>query len=189
VTASTPVERVAEVLAEAEYKRLPEPLNICGLEFDVPAAFIGTTNSTDLILVTDTAFQEGGQIQRTVEGIARALDVTQSRRPITVVIAGPRPPTSVLSAISKVCRVLPIGDGSGSQEVLHDWLAVLLPLTLPEPNAGIADPLGELAGRLQSFPPEIVDLAALAGRSREAVRSQLERLISEPLEAAAESAE
>jgi hypothetical protein len=91
VTAPTPVDRVAEVLAGARYRRVRTPLEIANLKFDFPIAFVGTSPSPDLVLVADTAFDDERRILKKMEGIARAMDVVQSRRPITVVLTGPRP--------------------------------------------------------------------------------------------------
>ena len=41
MTAATPVDRVAEVLGSAGYRRIVTPLEIAGLKFDLPAAFVG----------------------------------------------------------------------------------------------------------------------------------------------------
>jgi hypothetical protein len=97
------------VLAKAGYQRVETPLKIASVQFDLAAAFVGTAHNPDLIVVFDTAFEPDDQIQRKVEGIGRALDVMGSRRPLTVVLAGPRPRASILDALSRVSRVLPVG--------------------------------------------------------------------------------
>ncbi|MEH2487545.1 hypothetical protein [Bradyrhizobium sp. AZCC 2230] len=74
MTASTPVERVAEILASAGYRRVATPLNIAGLKFDLPTAFVGISPSPDLILVADTAFEDEHRILKKIESIARAMD-------------------------------------------------------------------------------------------------------------------
>ena len=62
MTAPTPVDRVAEVLTGAGYRRVSTPLDIAGLQFDLPAAFVGTSPSPDLIVVADTAFDQEQRI-------------------------------------------------------------------------------------------------------------------------------
>ena len=79
--ALTPVDRIAKVLTCAGYRRLSTPLKIAGLEFNLAAAFLGTSPSPDLILVEDIAYEEENCILRKIEGIARAMDVVQSKRP------------------------------------------------------------------------------------------------------------
>jgi hypothetical protein len=76
-----------------------------------------------------------------LEGVARSLDVARSKRPLTVVIAGPRPSSANLETMSRVCRVLPTGTvlDRDTEDSLRNWLAVLLPLRLPEAHAPIAD--------------------------------------------------
>jgi hypothetical protein len=183
VTAPTPVDRVAEVLVGAGYRRVSTPLEIAGLKFDFPAAFVGASPSPDLILVADTAFDDEHRILKKIEGIARAMDVVRSRRPLTAVLAGPRPTSATLESMSKVCRALPIGTilDEDADSALRNWLAVLMPLNLPEPSAGIADPLTEIGGRLEGLSSEVAGLVGLANQGADAVQTRLHEIISEPL--------
>jgi hypothetical protein len=183
MTAPTPVDRVAEVLAGAGYRRIAVPLEIAGLRFDLPAAFVGGSPSPDLVIVADTAFDQEKRILQKLEGVARAMDVVRSKRPLTAVLAGPRPSSAVLDSMSRVCRVLPIGTilEADADATLRNWLAVLMPLRLPEPNAGIADPLAEIAGQLAGLDPDVASLVELAPEGAAAVQSRLHSLISEPL--------
>lgn len=184
MTAPTPVDRVAEVLAGAGYRRVATPLEIAGLQFDIPAAFVGASPSPDLILVADTAFDQDHRILKKIEGIARAMDVVRSKRPLTAVLAGPRPTSTVLDSMSRVCRVLPIGTilDEDADAVLRNWLAVLMPLNLPEPSASIADPLTEIASQVGGLDPEVASLVDLAPQGADAVQSRLHAIISEPLD-------
>jgi hypothetical protein len=183
MTAATPIDRVAEVLAGAGYRRVATPLEIAGLRFDLPAAFVGASPSPDLIIVADTAFDQEQRILKKIEGIARAMDVVRSKRPLTAVLAGPRPSSAVLDSMSRVCRVLPIGTilEADADATLRNWLAVLMPLSLPEPSASIADPLTEIAGQLQGLDPEVAALVDLAPEGADVVQTRLHALISEPL--------
>src|SRR5690349_13896012 len=112
MTATTPIEEIAELLVGVGYKRIGTPLSIAGVQFELPAVFVGTGVSPDLIIVADTAFESEQRIQQKIEGVARALDVMRSRRPLTAILAGPRPRSMALDAMSRVCRVLPVGDAS-----------------------------------------------------------------------------
>ena len=181
--ALTPVDRIAKVLTCAGYRRLSTPLKIAGLEFNLAAAFLGTSPSPDLILVEDIAYEEENCILRKIEGIARAMDVVQSKRPLTVVLAGPRPRSTTLDAMCRVCRVLPVGtDGNEDPDkTLKNWLSVLMPLKLPEPNAGIADPMTAICEELEGLPAEVTELVELARLGADEVRTRLHEIISEPL--------
>lgn len=181
---ATPVDRVSEVLVGAGYIPLPTPIAIGGLKFDVPAAFLGSDPSPDVIVAVDTVSEDQNRLLRKIEGIARAMDLAGSKRPLTAVVLGPKPASSVLDAMSRVCRVLPVGtilDGD-AEEKLGNWLAVLLPLRLPELGAGIANPLLELSGRVDDLDPEIADLVNTAGQGAQFVRARLAELISAPIE-------
>jgi len=180
---ATPMDRIASLLVEAGYRRVPTPLSIAGLDFEVPLAFVGGATSPDLVLVADTAFEPEQRILRKLEGVARALDVVASKRPLTAVIAGPRPSSSVLDAMSRVCRVLPVNSApdSDAEAVIRNWLAVLLPLHLPEPSRGIADPLSEVARHLSGLDPEVARLVERAQDGPGAVQALLYELVAGPV--------
>jgi hypothetical protein len=92
----------------------------------------------------------------------------------------------MLDAISKVCRVLPVGtlSGEGDEAALRDWLAVLMPLTLPQASDAIADPMREL---LQGIDPDDAvtsELLAAAPRGADDVREAFHNLVQQPLDSA-----
>ena len=127
----TPTQRVADVLAAAGYHQIKLPLHIAGLEFDVAAAFIGMDRTADLVIVGDMAAHGERKVIHQIEGIARALDVMRSRRPLTSVIIGPRPVGKTLETLAQVGRVLSVEEAL-DPVLLRDQLAVLLPLKLPD---------------------------------------------------------
>ena len=130
MTAGTPIERVAEILVRAGYRRIASPLRVAGLEFEVAGAFVGDDHSADLVVVGDMAADGERKVVQQIEGIARALDVMRSHRALTTVIVGPRPVGKTLQALAQVGRILPVEEALDSAE-LRDQLAVLLPLELP----------------------------------------------------------
>lgn len=175
----TPVGRITSMLLEAGYRSVSRPLVIGGLKFDFPAALVGIEPSPDLILIADTAFEQEDRLVTKLEGVARSLDVARSKRPLTVVIAGPRPSPATLETMSRVCRVLPTGtvldtDTEGS---LRNWLAVLLPLRLPEAHAPIADALEQLSKLGAGLDQEVADLVTPARQGTRAVQGQLHQII------------
>ena len=181
---TTPVERVGEILEGAGYRRLPSPLAIADLTFNLPATFIGSDRSSDLVLVADSAFEPAQRILRNVEGIGRALDVMRSRRPLTLVLAGPRPDAETIEALAKVCRVLPIGTSLNEDPAtaLANWLAVLLPLRLPEPEQGIADSLASVRAEAHDVDERVRALIDVAPQGADAVQSALHELLARALD-------
>lgn len=177
MTETTPVERVAKALEAANFRRMAHPLQIAGLTFDTPAAFVGAPPSPDLVVVGDSTVQSAKEIQRTVEGVGRALDVMQSRRPLTLVLVGPRPESKAISALSRFARVLPVGESADTAS-LDNWLAVLLPLRLPKPvDARGIDSLDELRVEADPLTHELIDLAAYGA---EAVAARFAELVEQP---------
>lgn len=183
MTTSIPLEKVAHILEGASFHRLPTPFSLAGIKFDVPGAFVGTGISSDLILLVDTASESQLRIQKKIEGIARALDVIGSRRPLTAIVAGPRPRNVALDAMTRVCRVLPIGYTSEAEQDgnILNWLAVLLPLNLPTPRAVAGDTMAGLVS--QSASDEIVlELIKSSVGGTRSVEQCLSRLLAQPLE-------
>jgi hypothetical protein len=181
VTLATPVERIVAILTEAGYRPLPIPLTIASVPFDFAAALVGSGRSTDLVVVIDTVVDSVARTRQKIDGLGRAMDVAGSRRPVTAVIAGPRPPDPTLDALGRVCRVLPVGTpvGADADILLHQWLSVLLPLELPDPSETGGDPLAELDQHLTStVVADIRDkLYQAAPKGREGVREALRTLI------------
>jgi hypothetical protein len=177
LTETTPVERVARALEKANFRRISAPLEIAGVTFDAAAAFVGKPPSPDLVVIGDTSVQTYRDLQRIVEGVGRALDVMRSRRPLTVVLVGPRPDSKAITSLSRYARVLPVGV-SADDASLSNWLAVLLPLHLPQPTEArgmvslealrrTADPMGR----------ELIDLAV---NDQEAVARRFVEKVEEP---------
>jgi hypothetical protein len=131
MTAAIPAERVAAVLKDAGYRRLDSPLEIAGLVFDVAAAFVGVGHCADLVIVGDMAANGERKVVQQIEGIARALDVMRSQRPLTSIIVGPRPVGKNLQALSQVGRILAVEEAADPRDLL-DKLSILLPLKLPK---------------------------------------------------------
>lgn len=185
---TTPVGRITALLLQAGYRSVPAPLVIGALKFDFPAALIGTEPSPDLILIADTAFEQEERLVAKLEGVARALDVARSKRPVTVVVAGPRPTSANLESMSRVCRVLPTGTvlNNNPEDSLRNWLAVLLPLRLPDAHAPIADSLEQISKLSAGMDQEVADLVASAKQGAHAVQQQLHQIIDDVVAAAEE---
>jgi hypothetical protein len=170
MTAALPAERVAEILLTAGYRRITPPLEVAGLIFDVAGAFVGVGHSADLVVIGDMAADGERKVVQQIDGIARALDVMRSRRPLTTVIVGPRPVGKTLESLAQVSRVLAVEEAIDPHD-LRDRLAILLPLELPESQSADRD-LG--AGEGLSFPdaPIAAELAEASKLGEEAVRTR-----------------
>lgn len=168
MTDSTPVGRVAAVLEDAGYDRIANGLQVGELKFQFPAAFVRAKSSAELILVADIASESETLLTRKVDGVARALDIASSTRSLTLVVTGPRPSASALESLGRVCRVLPTGDitGDDGEQVLKNWLAVLLPLSLPQPESVVGNSLARILAAAQDLDEttrKLIDVASLGG--------------------------
>lgn len=179
MTDSTPVGRVAAVLEDAGYDRIANGLQVGELKFQFPAAFVKAKSSAELILVADTAGESETQLTRKVDGVARALDIASSTRSLTLVVTGPRPSASALESLGRVCRVLPTGDitGDDGDQVLKNWLAVLLPLSLPQPESVVGNSLARILAAAQDLDETTRKLIDVASRGKGAVSNELYSII------------
>jgi hypothetical protein len=167
---AVPAERVAEVLVSAGYRRIEPPLQIAGLTFNVSGAFVGVNHSADLVVIGDMAADGEPKVVQQIEGIARALDVMRSHRPLTTVIVGPRPVGKALEALAQVSRILAVGEAIDPSD-LRDRLAILLPLQLPASLSAGRD-LG--AGEDLNLPdaPIATELVEASKHGEDAVRNR-----------------
>lgn len=179
MTDSTPVGRVAAVLEDAGYVRIANGLQVGELKFQFPAAFVKAKSSAELILVADTAVESETQLTRKVDGVARALDIASSTRSLTLVVTGPRPSASALESLGRVCRVLPTGDitGDDGDQVVKNWLAVLLPLSLPQPESVVGNSLARILAAAQDLDETTRKLIDVASRGEGAVSKELYSII------------
>jgi hypothetical protein len=182
---STPVQRVVKILEAAGYRQLDLPLVVASVPFDFAAALVGTDRIPDLVVVVDTMNDADIRSRQKIDGLGRAMDVAGSRRPLTAVLAGPRPAEPTLSAIGRVCRVLPIGTLAGvdADRLLQEWLSVLLPLNLPDASGAGVTASGELAQHLPThLDPRLKALfLEAAPRGEDAVQTAFRDLLASTL--------
>jgi hypothetical protein len=115
------------MLEGAGYGRMPHPTEVAGIPFEFSAVVVATSG-LDLIVVIDTiAESDEADIRLRVEGLTRALDLVDSRRPLTVILVGPEPMPELQLALTRVARVLTAGV-SNEERALRRGIAVLLPL-------------------------------------------------------------
>lgn len=179
MTDSTPVGRVTVALEDAGYQRIASGLQVGELRFQFPAAFVKAKSSAELILVADIASESEAQLTRKVDGVARALDIAASTRSLTLVVTGPRPSAAALESLGRVCRVLPTGNitGDDGDKILKNWLAVLLPLSLPEPESVAGNSLARIHAAAQSLDEATRKLIDVASLGEGAVSEELYSII------------
>lgn len=176
---STPVGRVAEALEDAGYQRIASGLQVGELNFQFPAAFVKTKSTAELILVADSASESEMHLTRKVAGVARALDIASSTRSLTLVVTGPRPSSAALESLGRVCRVLPTGNitGDDGDQVLKNWLAVLLPLSLPKPESAVGSSMARIYAAAKSLNERSRRLIDVASQGERAVSKELYSII------------
>lgn len=173
MSASQPVERVVALLREASYGPLPEPVAIAGIPFEF-SAVLAASSSLDLVVVVDTVTDTNlVSVRRRVEGLSRALDLVESRRPLTVVLIGPEPMPELQLALTRVARVLVAGVPSGDRE-LREALAILLPLELVTVTE-MPESWRSAREKLLAAHPDAAELLQAAGVGSEAVAEAARR--------------
>jgi hypothetical protein len=203
MTGSLLVSGLVKRLESAGYQALSTPFKVASVDFEFTAALRGTAGrGLDLVLIVDTATGEYGdrdatKVRQRVEALSRALDITDSRYVLTVILAGASLLGSI-DALSATCRVLTIEhaalDGNGqptnevTAEALDDHIRILLPLDLRMDDAAAAlegDPVGELLSVLpKTLDDELVRAiaeASLNGKDAvtQALGKRLEDVLSE----------
>ena len=167
------------VLERGGYQRLPKPLTVAGMEFDFEAAARGMQRSHDLVLVT-TDRLSAPRRQRLLAGLARSLDLVQSRRPVTLVIVGDLSANDK-NELERHARVLHVEPADPSWAEIERAIAVLLPLDLP---ASVvlhgSDPVNEVLASLGPGPntAEHINLVRAAMGGADDVRTALRTYVN-----------
>jgi hypothetical protein len=182
----SPVDRIVSILeASKAFRRVPTPIKIGNVPFEFSAVLLGRDKNPDLVVIVDTINEDIRRTRQKIGGLGRAMDVVESRRPVTAILTGPRPDEDALEAISRICRVLPVGTLTGLKDdkMLEDWLSVLLPLSLPSQAGIAADPIGEMTRLLpDSLDSTLIKSVVEAGpRGAKAVQHELQRRLLAPL--------
>jgi hypothetical protein len=179
------IRAIQERLRAGRYRDLPTPFRVAGVDFEFTAAMRGKDGrALDLILLIDTTTGDFGdrdaaRVRQRVEALSRALDITESRFVITVILAG-APLLGNIDTLTETCRVLYVEglaiDVAGvpvderTKNLLEDRIRLLLPLDVPNPVAlegGSGPAVEQLIRRLT---PNAVDqdlLGALIEASRD----------------------
>jgi hypothetical protein len=194
VTASLLVDGLVKRLESAGYTRLSTSFKVASVDFEFTAALRGRDGrALDLVLIVDTATGDHGdrdstRVRQRVEALSRALDITQSRYLLTVILAGASLPDDI-DALSWTCRVLNVEaaslDGEGkpidaaAAEALDDHIRVLLPLNLPHTEDEQGPPQGDTISELLDDLPKDLDEPLV--RSLVAASSQGEAAVTKAL--------
>ena len=189
-------------LEAAGYAQIVTPFRVASVNFEFTAALRGSEGrGLDLILIVDTATGEYGdrdaaRVRQRVEALSRALDITQSRYVLTVILAGAALQGD-MEALSATCRVLSVEsislDAEGmpvnafAAEALDDQIRVLLPLELRadegEDTLAKGDTISELLAALpKNLDEELVrSLASASLHGELAVTEALGRRLGKAL--------
>lgn len=188
-------------LHDAGYDSISTPFRVASVDFEFTAALRGRKGrALDLILLIDTSTGDFGDrepltVRRRVEALSRALDITQSRYLLTVILAGATLAGDI-EALTQTCRVLIVEtaalDDEGrptdpaAAETLDDQIRLLLPLTLPfgaDHQQTEVDAIASLGAAL----PKTVDpdlsraVIAASTRGEKAVTKALSEVLSRAL--------
>lgn len=195
------VQALVQRLRNAGYTSVATPFNVATVRFDFTAALRGSDGrALDLVLIVDTSTGEHGDrdaqtVRRRVESLSRALDVTQSRYLLTVILAGAMLAGDI-EALAQTCRVLTVEkaalDEKGSPvdlaaaEEFDDHIRLLLPLDLPpegDQSGSTVDAISTLSAAL----PKTLDadfsaaIITASAQGEQAIKSALSRALTSSL--------
>lgn len=173
------VQDVMAVLERAGFERLPKPLSVAGTEFDFEAAARGTHPSHDLVLVATDQVQRP-RLQRLVAGLARTLDLAESRRPMSLVLIG-EVSSNDRTELERYARVLLIDNDTPDVVEIERAVAILLPLKLPTDELMHGgDPINEVMAALgPQATSEHITFVKAADDGPEGVREALRKFANE----------
>ena len=201
MSASLLVEALVQRLRDAGYDSLPTPFRVASVNFDFTAALRGRDGrALDLVLIIDTSTGEHGDrdpqaVRLRLESLSRALDVTQSRYLLTVILAGATLAGDI-DALTQTCRVLTVEaaalDEDGrplnreAAEAFDDQIRLLLPLDLPTGGEQPETTIDAIAALSAVLPKGLnADLAtaiiAASTQGDQAVTSALSRILTDSL--------
>lgn len=143
----TTVESVLQVLADADFERLPKPLVVAGSSFDFDAAVKGTGVSHDLVVLA-TAGTPARHLVRLLSALSRTLDQVESRRPVTLVLLSDTVDAPTMTSLEQHARVLTIDGDAPDPSQIRRAIAVLLPLELPTQQSAGRPPLTVVAEKI-----------------------------------------
>lgn len=178
----TPLERAIALLKDNGYRSVQQPFGIGSATYSFDAV-LTAEQSLDLVLLQDTTLGSGERLRREVIAFGRSLDVLGSRRTLTLVLVGQPIDPATLESLSQVCRVLPVSPLEAGDERLRDWLAVLLPLELPDPTNMQGDWNSEVRCHLSEDEARAASAYLAAAEQGEAgvrleLRKRIERALS-----------
>lgn len=173
------VQDVLSVLEASGFERLPKPLTVAGTEFNFDATVRGRHPSHDLVLVATDQFPRL-RLQRLIAGLARSLDLAESRRPMSLVLMGEIAASDRIE-LERYARVLPIGSVTPDVAEIEEAVAVLLPLKLPAAElVHGSDPINEVMAALGvNTTTAHIALLKAAFDGPDAVREALRRYVNE----------
>lgn len=177
----TPLERAIALLKSKGYRDAQQPFGIGSASFSFDAV-LTAEKSLDLVILQDTTLGSAERMRRELLAFGRSLDVLGSRRTLTLILIGQRLDAETLDALAQVCRVLSVGPLQEDDARLREWLAVLLPLELPDPAELQGDWSSEVRKRLN---PDLARNATAyldaAEQGEAGVRQELRRRVERAL--------
>ena len=186
----TTSESVVEILVEeGDYRELPQPFKVGSLSFEFTHALLAGERANDLVIVIELRGDTNDEsLIRKVMALTRALDVMNSKRPVTAILTSGQASAETVQSMSRVCRVLPVGAPRGphATNAVRDWLSVLLPLARPQTVETLLDWEGDFRRQIAAGTDDILVEALLAAAShgKLAVEKALAHSIRSLVEAA-----
>lgn len=142
---------VISLLAANGYVEISPQVTIGDVQLEVPNLWESPPENMDLSLIIDQpdSRESALQLYWLVQRLARALDSAISRRTVTVILIGEPSPTTGLSELLELARVLVVDGSLATERMIGPLLKLQLPATATSQLDGIAE-VADAIGKKQS---------------------------------------
>lgn len=163
-------QEVVDALVDNGYSLLPSPLSLGDITLDMDSVFSGPANSLDLVVIADRpdGREERLRLYWQIQRLVRALDASDSRRTITLVVIGDIEDAKLMADLQTVARVLPVDTSLPTRRFIAPLLELRLPGGMQVSMDGIEQVRSTIKGPDRS---SLLELARLASSGPEAVKA------------------
>lgn len=160
------------MLERAGYQNKGRLVLVSGIRLDFDAVLEGPNNAKELVLILDGKELEQGAALKNLRTLSLLLERTESRRPVTLILARPSQGPAEIKKLGDLVRLLVLKEDETDLDLS---LGPLLPLKLPNTVEPSRSASSALESELGSFgkDPLIRELVNAASKSSDQVHDKM----------------